>query len=82
MSKMIKAYVKVDGLAPLVEGDILEHGADGNTRTQSHPEVTPKSFARVIDPTPGETAPDGSYRVRCEMLVQRPFIPKHDRTSA
>jgi hypothetical protein len=39
-------------------------------------------FARVIDPTPGETVSDGSYRVRCEMLVQRLFIPKHDRTLA
>ena len=76
------ASVRIDRGVQVKAGDILEHGADGNTRVQSDPKVTLMSFARVIDPAPGETAPDGSYRVRCEMLVQRPFIPKHDRTSA
>lgn len=76
------ASVRIDGGAPVKAGDVLEHAPDGTTRAQVGSEMTSSSFARVIDPTPGETAPDGSYRVRCEMLVQRPFIPKHDRTLA
>ncbi|WP_316358973.1 hypothetical protein [Devosia sp.] len=76
------AAVRIDGGIAVKAGDLLEHATDGTTRPQSDPVVTKNSFARVIDPTPGETAPDGSYRVRCEVLVQRPFIPKHERTSA
>jgi hypothetical protein len=76
------ASVRIDGGEPVKAGDILEHAADGTTRPQSEPVVTRSSFARVIDPTPGERAPDGSYRVRCELLVQRPFVAKSEKVSA
>lgn len=73
------ASVRIDRGEPVKAGDILEHAADGTTRPQSEPVVTKNSFARVIDPTPGERAPDGSYRVSCELLLQRPFVPRAER---
>lgn len=76
------ASVRIDGGIQVKAGDILEHAADGTTRPQSEPVVSKSSFARVIDPMPGERAPDGSYRVRCEMLVQRPFVPRAERVPA
>ena len=73
------AAVRIDGGIAVKAGDVLEHAADGTTRPQSDLVLTKNSFARVIDPTPGERAPDGSYRVRCELLVQRPFVPRTER---
>ena len=78
----IRAHVKIDCSEPVSAGDILEHALDGTTRPQSDLKVTSRSFARVIDPTSGERSPDGSYRVRCVLLVQRLFVPKSDRVSA
>tara|TARA_R110002020_G_scaffold161283_1_gene346224 strand:+ start:801 stop:1037 length:237 start_codon:yes stop_codon:yes gene_type:complete len=75
------ASVRIDGGEAVKAGDVLEHALDGTTRAQGNPAVTARSFARVIDPTPGERAPDGSYRVRCEMLIQRPYKPRAERMS-
>ena len=76
------AAVRIDGSILVKVGDVLEHADDGVTRPQGDPVVTPRSFARVLDAAPGETAPDGSYRVRCELLVQRPFVPRTERMPA
>lgn len=68
------AAVRIDAGLAVKAGDLLEHAADGTTRPQSEPLVTKNSFARVIDPTPSERSSDGSYRVKCELIIARPYI--------
>ena len=71
----MNAAVLIDSGEPVKAGDVLEHAPDGTTRPQKGTAMTPKSFARVLCPEPVGTAPNGSYRVRCELLIQRPFVP-------
>lgn len=73
---MIRIAVKVAAGETVEAGDYLTHTPDGAT-PQRGPLAGDGAFARVVDPTPGERAPDGSYRVKCELFIARPFAADH-----
>ena len=77
----MKAAVLIDSGEPVKAGDVLEHAPDGTTRPQKGTALTLRSFARVLSPEPVCRAADGSYRVQCEMIIQRPFAPTPERAS-
>lgn len=77
----MKAAVLIDSGEPVKAGDVLEHAPHGLTRPQKGTAMTPRSFARVLSPEPVCRAANGSYRVQCEMIIQRPFVPAPERAS-
>lgn len=72
---MIRAAVKIAPGEAVEAGDYLTH-AGGGARPRRGPLAAVGAFALVLDPTPGERAPDGSYRVKCELIISRPYISR------
>lgn len=69
---MIRAAVKIAPGATVGAGDYLTH-SEGGAMPQRGPLAPVGAFARVSDPTPGERAPDGSYRVKRELIISHPY---------
>lgn len=69
---MIRAAVKIAPGESVEAGDYLAH-SEGGAKPQRGPLAPLAAFARVSDPTPGERAPDGSYRVKCELIISHPY---------
>ena len=69
---MNRAAVKIAPGAAVETGDYLGHSEVGAV-PQRGPLAPAGAFARVSDPTPGERAPDGSYRVKCELIISHPY---------
>ena len=69
---MIRAAVKIAPGVSVEAGDYLTH-SEGGAKPQRGPLAAAGAFARVWDPTPGERAPDGSYRVKCELIISHPY---------
>lgn len=72
---MIRAAVKIAPGAAVEAGDYLTH-SEGGAKPQRGPLAAVGAFALVLDPTPADRAPDGSYRVKCELIIARPYVSR------
>ena len=72
---MIRAAVKIAPGEAVEAGDYLAH-SEGGAKPQRGPLAAVGAFARVLDSTPGERASDGSYRVKCELIIARPYLSR------
>lgn len=70
---MIRAWVQIAPGEAVAAQDYLAH-SEGGAKPQSGPMAAVGAFALVLDPTPSERAPDGSYRVKCELMIARPYV--------
>jgi len=64
----VRPWVKIAADAEVHAGDMLVHVGDGTARPERESQTAEAPFALVLDPKPGERAPDGSYRVKCELM--------------
>lgn len=69
---MIRASVEIAPDEAVRAGDYLVH-SEGGARPQRGPLAAVGAFAKVLDSTPGERSPSGSYRVKCELIIARPY---------
>lgn len=72
---MIRAWVQIAPGETVEAKDYLTH-SEGGAKPQRGSLAAAGAFARVLDSTPGERAPDGSYRVKCELIIARPYLSR------
>jgi len=72
---MIRCAVKIAPWGTVEAGDYLHH-SEGGAAPQRGTLAAAGAFARVLDPTPCLAAPDGSYRVKCELIIARPYTAR------
>jgi hypothetical protein len=66
----MRAHVKIAPGQQVKANDYLANAGNGAVPL---PGDGPGAFALVVDPTPSDKAADGSYRVRCEMLLRNRY---------
>lgn len=69
---MIRAAVRVAAGETVALGDYLGH-SEGGARSQRGPLAPVRAFSKVIGPASSERSPDGSHRVKCELITTRPY---------
>lgn len=72
---MIRAWVQIAPGEAVDAQDYLAH-SEGGAKPQRGPLAAVGAFALVLDPTPADRAPDGSYRVKCELIIARPYLSR------